>query len=90
MPDSSVPPAVNPLVIAICGGGIAGLSAAITLQRLPNVQIHVFEQATAFREVRILNHTTIAFLNPSVLACSSSCHDLTIYHIGWSLHRIRA
>lgn len=53
MPDSSLPPTATPLVIAICGGGIAGLSAAVTLQRLPNVQIHVFEQATAFREVRV-------------------------------------
>lgn len=61
MPDSSVVSTANPLVIAICGGGIAGLSAAVTLQRLPNVQIHVFEQATAFREVRILNHIVLTF-----------------------------
>ncbi|KAJ8091040.1 hypothetical protein PM082_024647 [Marasmius tenuissimus] len=37
--------------IAIVGGGIAGLATAISLQRLPNVSIHLFEQATELREV---------------------------------------
>ncbi|KAK1217804.1 hypothetical protein PQX77_019510 [Marasmius sp. AFHP31] len=37
--------------IAIVGGGIAGLATAISLQRLSNVSIHLFEQATELREV---------------------------------------
>ncbi|KAL0570339.1 hypothetical protein V5O48_011636, partial [Marasmius crinis-equi] len=37
--------------IAIVGGGIAGLASAISLQRLPNVSVHLFEQASELREV---------------------------------------
>ncbi|KAJ3717278.1 FAD/NAD-P-binding domain-containing protein [Lentinula guzmanii] len=37
--------------IAIIGAGIGGLSAAISLRRLPNVDVHIFEQAQALREV---------------------------------------
>ncbi|KAF9072808.1 FAD/NAD-P-binding domain-containing protein [Rhodocollybia butyracea] len=37
--------------IAIVGGGIGGLSAAISLRRLPNVDVQIFEQTGALREV---------------------------------------
>ncbi|KAJ4485602.1 FAD/NAD-P-binding domain-containing protein [Lentinula aciculospora] len=37
--------------IAIVGAGIGGLTAAITLRRLPNVDVEVFEQAQTLREV---------------------------------------
>ena len=41
----------RPFVIAIVGAGIGGLAAAISLRRLPNVEVHVFEQAEELREV---------------------------------------
>ncbi|KAE9409276.1 FAD/NAD-P-binding domain-containing protein [Gymnopus androsaceus JB14] len=37
--------------IAIVGAGIGGLSAAISLRRLSNVDVQIFEQAEALREV---------------------------------------
>ena len=41
----------RPFVIAVVGAGIGGLAAAISLRRLPNVEVHVFEQAEELREV---------------------------------------
>lgn len=37
--------------IAIVGAGIGGLSAALSLRRLPNVDVQVFEQTHVLREV---------------------------------------
>ena len=37
--------------IGICGAGIAGLTAAIALRRLPNVHVDIYEQATELREI---------------------------------------
>ncbi|KAJ3895769.1 FAD/NAD-P-binding domain-containing protein [Lentinula edodes] len=37
--------------IAIVGAGIGGLSAALSLRRLPNVDVHLFEQTHILREV---------------------------------------
>ncbi|KAJ3763167.1 FAD/NAD-P-binding domain-containing protein [Lentinula raphanica] len=37
--------------IAIVGAGIGGLAAAISLRRLPNVDVQIFEQAQALREI---------------------------------------
>ncbi|KAG7091617.1 hypothetical protein E1B28_010635 [Marasmius oreades] len=39
------------ITIAVVGGGIAGLATFISLNRLPNVSVHVFEQASELREV---------------------------------------
>jgi salicylate hydroxylase len=36
--------------IAIIGGGIAGLSAAIALSALPNTSVHLFERSPELRE----------------------------------------
>ncbi len=39
------------LRIAIIGGGPGGLSAAIALSKLPNVEITIYEQARELREI---------------------------------------
>ncbi|KAL2431808.1 hypothetical protein ABEF95_014039 [Exophiala dermatitidis] len=39
------------LRIAICGGGPAGLGAAIALSKLPDVEIAIYEQARELREI---------------------------------------
>ncbi|KAL9943437.1 hypothetical protein ACHAQF_007760 [Verticillium nonalfalfae] len=39
------------LRIAIVGAGIAGLTAAIALQRYVNIDVHVYERATELREI---------------------------------------
>jgi salicylate hydroxylase len=41
----------KPLRVAICGGGPAGLGAAIALSALPDVQVSLFEQAKELREI---------------------------------------
>jgi salicylate hydroxylase len=45
---SSGPPQIH---IAICGAGIAGLTAAIALRKLPNINLAIYEQATELREI---------------------------------------
>ena len=42
------------LRIAIVGGGVGGLTAAIALRRHPGVSVQVYEQATEFRELGAL------------------------------------
>ncbi|CAG9990949.1 unnamed protein product [Clonostachys byssicola] len=42
------------LTVAIIGGGIAGLSAAIALRKLPGVDIQVYERAKEFKELGAL------------------------------------
>jgi salicylate hydroxylase len=37
--------------IAICGGGIGGLSLAIGLLRYPHLNVHIYESAAAFAEI---------------------------------------
>jgi salicylate hydroxylase len=37
--------------VAICGGGIGGLSLAIGLLRYPHLSVHIYESAPAFAEV---------------------------------------
>jgi hypothetical protein len=37
--------------IAICGGGISGLSVAIGLLRYPHLYVHIYESAPAFAEI---------------------------------------
>jgi 2-polyprenyl-6-methoxyphenol hydroxylase-like FAD-dependent oxidoreductase len=37
--------------IAICGGGISGLSLAIGLLRYPHLSVHIYESASAFSEI---------------------------------------
>jgi len=39
------------LDIAICGAGIAGLTAAISLLKHPRINVQIYEQATELREV---------------------------------------
>jgi len=39
------------LRIAIVGGGPGGLSAAIALSKLPNVEVTIYEQARELREI---------------------------------------
>ena len=39
------------LRVAICGAGIAGMTAAIALRQLPNVHVDIYEQATTLREI---------------------------------------
>ncbi|TFK99482.1 hypothetical protein BDV98DRAFT_169300 [Pterulicium gracile] len=41
----------SPLRIAICGGGIGGLIAALTLSRYPDLQVDVYESAAEHGEV---------------------------------------
>ncbi|KAF3004333.1 hypothetical protein E8E13_009446 [Curvularia kusanoi] len=41
----------NPLKIAIVGGGPGGLGTAIALFKIPNVEVTIYEQASALREV---------------------------------------
>ncbi|OAL26876.1 hypothetical protein AYO20_09909 [Fonsecaea nubica] len=41
----------NRLRVAICGGGPAGLGAAIALSALPNVEVAIYEQARELREI---------------------------------------
>jgi salicylate hydroxylase len=50
MPIATHPPS-GPLRIAVSGAGPAGLAAAIALQRLPEVEVTLYEQATELREV---------------------------------------
>jgi salicylate hydroxylase len=42
------------LTIAIVGGGIGGLSAAIALRQHPGIQVQVYERASEFQEVGAL------------------------------------
>ena len=37
--------------IAICGGGVGGLSLAIGLLRHPHLEVHIYESALAFAEI---------------------------------------
>jgi salicylate hydroxylase len=37
--------------IAICGGGVGGLSLAIGLLRHPHLSVHIYESAPAFAEI---------------------------------------
>jgi ribulose 1,5-bisphosphate synthetase/thiazole synthase len=39
------------LRVIIGGAGIAGLSAAIALRKLPNVEVELYEQAPEFKEI---------------------------------------
>jgi salicylate hydroxylase len=39
------------LRVAIVGGGPGGLSAAIALSKLPNVEVTIYEQARELREI---------------------------------------
>lgn len=39
------------LSIAICGAGIAGLTAAIALLKHPHITINIYEQATELKEI---------------------------------------
>ncbi|RFU30121.1 hypothetical protein B7463_g6227, partial [Scytalidium lignicola] len=48
---SQVPFESKTLRVAICGGGPAGLGAAITLSSLPNIEVSLFEQAKELREI---------------------------------------
>lgn len=41
----------NPLRVAVVGGGPGGLSTAIALSKIPNVQVTIYEQAAVLREV---------------------------------------
>ncbi|KIW29466.1 uncharacterized protein PV07_05280 [Cladophialophora immunda] len=51
MVAQKLPPEPNRLRVAICGGGPAGLGAAIALSALPNVEVTVYEQARELREI---------------------------------------
>lgn len=42
------------LSIAVIGGGVGGLTAAISLRRHPGVEVHVYEQTPEFREIGAL------------------------------------
>ncbi|KAJ9138243.1 Fungal transcriptional regulatory protein, N-terminal [Pleurostoma richardsiae] len=44
-------PPLPKLEVAISGGGIAGLTAAIAFLRHPGVSVHVYERAQEFREI---------------------------------------
>lgn len=37
--------------VIIAGAGIAGLSVAVALSRLPYIEVELFEQATELREI---------------------------------------
>ena len=41
----------NVLRVAIVGTGIAGLTAAIALQKHPNINVELYEKATELREI---------------------------------------
>lgn len=41
----------NVLRVAIVGTGIAGLTAAIALRKLPKVQVELYEKATELKEI---------------------------------------
>lgn len=43
-----------PLKVAIIGGGIGGLTAAIALRQHPGIQVDVYERASEFQEVGAL------------------------------------
>jgi salicylate hydroxylase len=43
--------ALKPLRVAIVGGGPGGLGTAIALSRVPNMDVKIYEQASALREV---------------------------------------
>ena len=51
MGTPSVVSNLNPLRVAVVGAGPAGLGAAIELAKLPFVNVRVYEQAQALREV---------------------------------------
>ncbi|KIX94173.1 uncharacterized protein Z520_10199 [Fonsecaea multimorphosa CBS 102226] len=51
MVAQKLPPEPNRLRVAICGGGPAGLGAAIALSALPNVEVTIYEQARQLREI---------------------------------------
>lgn len=47
-----MPSQTSPLLrIAIIGGGPGGLSSAIALSKLPNVEVTIYEQARELREI---------------------------------------
>jgi 2-polyprenyl-6-methoxyphenol hydroxylase-like FAD-dependent oxidoreductase len=39
------------LRVVVIGGGIAGLSTAIALRQLPQVEVEIYEQADQLREI---------------------------------------
>ncbi|OAP61504.1 hypothetical protein AYL99_03707 [Fonsecaea erecta] len=51
MVAQKLPPEPSRLRVAICGGGPAGLGAAIALSALPNVEVTIYEQARELREI---------------------------------------
>lgn len=40
-----------PITVAIIGGGVGGLTAAIALKQHPGLQVQVYERTSAFREL---------------------------------------
>jgi len=47
-----MPSATFPILrVAIVGGGPGGLSSAIALSKLPNVEVTIYEQARELREI---------------------------------------
>jgi salicylate hydroxylase len=47
-----MPGVVSPILrVAIVGGGPGGLSSAISLLKLPNVEVTIYEQARELREI---------------------------------------
>jgi salicylate hydroxylase len=47
-----MPGAIFPILhVAIVGGGPGGLSGAIALSKLPNVEVTIYEQARELREI---------------------------------------
>ena len=41
----------KPLKVAIVGGGPGGLGTALALSKIPNLELTIYEQASALREV---------------------------------------